>query len=226
MQCYILVQQCICYILNTWKEVAAVVWEVFIDASILFSVHENSSLLEFIAFDVDSNWPEMPCSLVVDKAYWVWVCDNRKIRSGVEYYLNQCFKNISAPSFLLFFLCHYVPQHSILSWRVLSILFIFPFPQGVKPASYNKVMDPEIKEIIGECICQKKEERWVTAIIVQCPANTACKVPSHLSCLVLPPPTSLLWCWQLGSHQHCSLSPYLQGVFQICFIMSLCTGGK
>lgn len=39
------------------------------------------------------------------------------------------------------------------------ILFILPFPQGVKPASYNKVMDPEIKEIIGECICQKKEER-------------------------------------------------------------------
>ncbi|XP_056240597.1 serine/threonine-protein kinase WNK2 isoform X2 [Seriola aureovittata] len=31
---------------------------------------------------------------------------------------------------------------------------------GVKPASYNKVMDPEIKEIIGECICQKKEERY------------------------------------------------------------------
>ncbi|XP_041130843.1 serine/threonine-protein kinase WNK2-like isoform X3 [Polyodon spathula] len=31
---------------------------------------------------------------------------------------------------------------------------------GVKPASYNKVTDPEIKEIIGECICQKKEERY------------------------------------------------------------------
>ncbi|XP_068609514.1 serine/threonine-protein kinase WNK2 [Brachionichthys hirsutus] len=31
---------------------------------------------------------------------------------------------------------------------------------GVKPASYNKVVDPEIKEIIGECICQKKEERY------------------------------------------------------------------
>lgn len=31
---------------------------------------------------------------------------------------------------------------------------------GVKPASYNKVMHPEIKEIIGECICQKKEERY------------------------------------------------------------------
>ncbi|XP_039530738.1 serine/threonine-protein kinase WNK2 isoform X2 [Pimephales promelas] len=31
---------------------------------------------------------------------------------------------------------------------------------GVKPASYNKVMDPEVKEIIGECICQKKEERY------------------------------------------------------------------
>ncbi|XP_024915294.1 serine/threonine-protein kinase WNK2-like isoform X2 [Cynoglossus semilaevis] len=31
---------------------------------------------------------------------------------------------------------------------------------GVKPASFNKVMDPEIKEVIGECICQKKEERY------------------------------------------------------------------
>ncbi|XP_019711909.1 serine/threonine-protein kinase WNK2 [Hippocampus comes] len=31
---------------------------------------------------------------------------------------------------------------------------------GVKPASYNKVMDPEVKEIIGECICQKREERY------------------------------------------------------------------
>ncbi|XP_046727045.1 serine/threonine-protein kinase WNK2-like isoform X7 [Silurus meridionalis] len=31
---------------------------------------------------------------------------------------------------------------------------------GVKPASYNKVKDPEIKEIIGECICQNKEERY------------------------------------------------------------------
>nr|XP_061802733.1 serine/threonine-protein kinase WNK2-like [Nerophis lumbriciformis] len=31
---------------------------------------------------------------------------------------------------------------------------------GVKPASYNKVVDPEIKEIIGECICQKREERY------------------------------------------------------------------
>ncbi|XP_077455416.1 serine/threonine-protein kinase WNK2 isoform X3 [Stigmatopora argus] len=31
---------------------------------------------------------------------------------------------------------------------------------GVKPASYNKIVDPEIKEIIGECICQKREERY------------------------------------------------------------------
>ncbi|XP_031659448.1 serine/threonine-protein kinase WNK2 isoform X11 [Oncorhynchus kisutch] len=31
---------------------------------------------------------------------------------------------------------------------------------GVKPASFNKVVDPEIKEIIGECICQKKAERY------------------------------------------------------------------
>ncbi|XP_051777360.1 serine/threonine-protein kinase WNK2-like isoform X2 [Erpetoichthys calabaricus] len=32
---------------------------------------------------------------------------------------------------------------------------------GVKPASYNKVSDPEVKEIIGDCICQNKEERYV-----------------------------------------------------------------
>uniref|UniRef100_A0A8C6UBP7 non-specific serine/threonine protein kinase n=1 Tax=Neogobius melanostomus TaxID=47308 RepID=A0A8C6UBP7_9GOBI len=31
---------------------------------------------------------------------------------------------------------------------------------GVKPASYSKVSDPEIKEIIGECICHKWEERF------------------------------------------------------------------
>lgn len=33
------------------------------------------------------------------------------------------------------------------------------FPQGIKPASFEKVHDPEIKEIIGECICKNKEER-------------------------------------------------------------------
>lgn len=32
-------------------------------------------------------------------------------------------------------------------------------PQGIKPASFEKVQDPEIKEIIGECICKNKEER-------------------------------------------------------------------
>ncbi|KAM4023172.1 serine/threonine-protein kinase WNK2 isoform 3-T4 [Anomaloglossus baeobatrachus] len=31
---------------------------------------------------------------------------------------------------------------------------------GVKPASFEKVSDPEIKEIIGECICKNKEERY------------------------------------------------------------------
>ncbi|XP_077181685.1 serine/threonine-protein kinase WNK2 isoform X4 [Paroedura picta] len=31
---------------------------------------------------------------------------------------------------------------------------------GVKPASFDKVTDPEIKEIIGECICKNKEERY------------------------------------------------------------------
>lgn len=33
------------------------------------------------------------------------------------------------------------------------------FSQGVKPASYSKISDPEIKEIIGECICHRWEER-------------------------------------------------------------------
>ncbi|KAM4722736.1 serine/threonine-protein kinase WNK2 [Rhinophrynus dorsalis] len=31
---------------------------------------------------------------------------------------------------------------------------------GVKPASFDKVSDPEIKEIIGECICKNKAERY------------------------------------------------------------------
>nr|XP_033782130.1 serine/threonine-protein kinase WNK2 isoform X4 [Geotrypetes seraphini] len=31
---------------------------------------------------------------------------------------------------------------------------------GVKPASFEKVTDPEIKEIIGECICKNEEERY------------------------------------------------------------------
>ncbi|XP_005465485.1 serine/threonine-protein kinase WNK2 isoform X1 [Oreochromis niloticus] len=31
---------------------------------------------------------------------------------------------------------------------------------GVKPASYSKVRDPEVKEIIGECICHRWEERY------------------------------------------------------------------
>ncbi|XP_024916133.1 serine/threonine-protein kinase WNK2 isoform X4 [Cynoglossus semilaevis] len=31
---------------------------------------------------------------------------------------------------------------------------------GVKPASFSKVSDPEIKEIIGECICHRWQERY------------------------------------------------------------------
>ncbi|XP_059378823.1 LOW QUALITY PROTEIN: serine/threonine-protein kinase WNK2-like [Carassius carassius] len=37
---------------------------------------------------------------------------------------------------------------------------------GVKPASYNKVTDPEVKEIIGECICQNKEERYSIKVLL------------------------------------------------------------
>ncbi|XP_072790881.1 serine/threonine-protein kinase WNK2 isoform X15 [Taeniopygia guttata] len=34
------------------------------------------------------------------------------------------------------------------------------YSKGIKPASFEKVTDPEIKEIIGECICKNKEERY------------------------------------------------------------------
>ena len=33
--------------------------------------------------------------------------------------------------------------------------------QGIKPASFDKVSDPEVKEIIEGCIRQNKSERWV-----------------------------------------------------------------
>ncbi|KAM7092065.1 LOW QUALITY PROTEIN: serine/threonine-protein kinase WNK2-like [Molossus nigricans] len=36
---------------------------------------------------------------------------------------------------------------------------------GIKPASLEKVHDPEIKEIIGECICKNKEERYIKDLL-------------------------------------------------------------
>lgn len=75
-------------------------------------------------------------------------------------------KTKSANLFFLFlfslcssFFIYFYFQNCTLSLCVHNVLFISHSPQGVKPASYNKVMDPEIKEIIGECICQKKENR-------------------------------------------------------------------
>lgn len=110
---------------------------------------------------------------------------------------------------------------SLSALPVLSITFMFPFPQGVKPASYNKVMDPEIKEIIGECICQKKEERWVT---VQPRAKGAHKVPSYLSCRAAPPrfiavavTVGLSALWQ--SFHHVSNS-FKEGKNIFCFQLS------
>lgn len=37
--------------------------------------------------------------------------------------------------------------------------FLLPL-QGIKPASFDKVKDPEIKEIIEGCIRQNKSQRW------------------------------------------------------------------
>lgn len=37
--------------------------------------------------------------------------------------------------------------------------FPFLFLQGIKPASFDKVKDPEIKEIIEGCIRQNKSQR-------------------------------------------------------------------
>lgn len=102
------------------------------------------------------------------------------------------------------------------------VLFFFSphFLQGVKPASYNKVKDPEIKEIIGECICQKKEERWVyTSALVQSKAFRIHEVPPHLSCLVS---AALPYCcgtdsWALGCNA-VSLSAGCPG----CLLQALC----
>lgn len=40
-----------------------------------------------------------------------------------------------------------------------KIHFLFLFLQGIKPASFDKVNDPEIKEIIEGCIRQNKSQR-------------------------------------------------------------------
>jgi hypothetical protein len=63
------------------------------------------------------------------------------------------------PSRSVFTLVFFPPQYLPSPAFPLNDLFSFLCSQGVKPASFNKVVDPEIKEIIGECICQKKEER-------------------------------------------------------------------
>lgn len=46
-------------------------------------------------------------------------------------------------------------------WNNVCVLCVpYSFTsQGVKPASFSKVAMPEIKEIIGECICHRWEER-------------------------------------------------------------------
>lgn len=49
-------------------------------------------------------------------------------------------------------------DHPILGVMLGHIIPLILF-QGIKPASFEKVHDPEIKEIIGECICKNKEER-------------------------------------------------------------------
>lgn len=97
--------------------------------------------------------------------------------------------------------------HHTYSWLPaipLNCFFHFLFCyQGVKPASYNKVVDPEIKEIIGECICQKKEERWVTvpASRPQGPqgALLSLRTLPHLPTSYHPSDDSR------GSQQHCNL---------------------
>lgn len=59
-----------------------------------------------------------------------------------------CFLTLVASSVMQFKYCE---LRCINAWRFVL--------QGVKPASYGKVSDPEIKEIIGECICHRWEER-------------------------------------------------------------------
>lgn len=52
-----------------------------------------------------------------------------------------------------------VQEVDTLERPVLCQVILLIHLQGIKPASFEKVHDPEIKEIIGECICKNKEER-------------------------------------------------------------------
>lgn len=70
--------------------------------------------------------------------------------------LMACFVNANIPIKKID-LCPNVPFNECLC-ACLSVWFI---AQGVKPASFTKVIVPEIKEIIGECIRHRWEERWV-----------------------------------------------------------------
>lgn len=47
----------------------------------------------------------------------------------------------------------------IILWIVFWNSFLHAFLQGIKPASFDKVNDPEIKEIIEGCIRQNKSQR-------------------------------------------------------------------
>lgn len=64
-------------------------------------------------------------------------------------------------NFLIPLLCCHVLSTVVLSVSVGELRHVNAclLLQGVKPASYSKVSDPEIKEIIGECICHRWEER-------------------------------------------------------------------
>uniref|UniRef100_A0A2K6AMB7 non-specific serine/threonine protein kinase n=1 Tax=Macaca nemestrina TaxID=9545 RepID=A0A2K6AMB7_MACNE len=46
---------------------------------------------------------------------------------------------------------------------------------GIKPASFNKVTDPEVKEIIEGCIRQNKSERWKKRMKFASNSSLACK---------------------------------------------------
>lgn len=72
------------------------------------------------------------------------ICNKRVYFDIAHFHCNAVTRRL-----LLFGVCHAVSEDD-------AGLFIL---QGVKPASYSKVSDPEIKEIIGECICHRWEER-------------------------------------------------------------------
>ncbi len=105
----------------------------------------------------------------------------------------------------------------------LAFCLYFPFlREWSQPATTRSWILKSRRLLESVSAKRRRSGEWLSP---SCPVSSQ-KCPqgalsSFMPCLTSP--ASLLWRWQLGSQQHCSLPPYLQGVFHFCYIMSLCT---